>query len=316
MGHAQFVAGDWGTTHCRLFLCQADGEVLDTVTGAGAADARGRYENIFDDLQTPWRQRYGALPTILCGMVGSSIGWVQAPYVPCPALPGQIAANCVSPPDRCISIVPGLSCRNRFGAPDFLRGEETQIMGLLSNNLALCRGRHLLCLPGTHSKWVLMKEGVISEFLTAPTGEVFAVLQDHSVLVRDAPQAANSVGGDSFEQGLAEFNRFPQAQLLHRLFECRARRLSGELAPQAAAAFLSGLLIASDVAGALRALPQAIAGHTVHLIGSPELTALYARALEHHGYASARYEGAAAAIAGLVQVYRQLHNRMVIDAAH
>jgi 2-dehydro-3-deoxygalactonokinase len=308
MGQPQFVAGDWGTTHCRLFLCQGDGSVLDSVTGPGAADSRGRFETIFDGLQSPWRQRYGALPTILCGMVGSSIGWVQAPYVACPALPTQIAAACVSPPDDSISIVPGLSCRNRFGAPDFLRGEETQIMGALSKDAALCRGHRLLCLPGTHTKWVLLEDGAISEFLTAPTGEVFALLQEHSVLVRDAPQAATAPGGESFEQGLAEFNRFPQAQLLHRLFECRARRLSGELTPQAAAAFLSGLLIASDVAGALQALPHAVAGRSVQLIGSPQLNTLYASALERHGYASAQVEGAAASIAGLLQVY--------LNAAH
>jgi 2-dehydro-3-deoxygalactonokinase len=290
--------------------------VLDTVTGPGAADSRGRYETIFDGLRSPWRQRYGALPAILCGMVGSSIGWVQAPYVACPAVPRQIAEACVSPPDGSISIVPGLSCRNRFGAPDFLRGEETQILGALWGDPALCQGHHLLCLPGTHTKWVLLEDGVISQFLTAPTGEVFALLQEHSVLVRDAPQAAMAIGGESFEQGLAEFNRFPQAQLLHRLFECRARRLSGEFAPQAAAAFLSGLLIASDVAGALQALPHAIAGRTVQLIGSPQLTALYASALERHGYASAQLEGAAAAIAGLLQVYRQLHDKVVMDVAH
>ena len=316
MGQPQFVAGDWGTTHCRLFLCQADGSVLDTITGPGAADARGRFESIFDGLRAPWQQRYGALPTILCGMVGSSIGWVQAPYVACPALLKQIAEACVSPPDSNISIVPGLSCRNRFGAPDFLRGEETQIMGALLNDAALCRGHHLLCLPGTHTKWVVLQDGAISEFLTAPTGEMFALLRDHSVLVRDAAQAATTLGGESFEQGLAEFNRFPQAQLLHRLFECRARRLSGEFSSAAAAAFLSGLLIASDIAGALQALSPAMNGGSVQLIGAPELTSLYARALERHGCASAQFDGAAAAIGGLVQVYRQLHDEVVINAAH
>ncbi len=316
MGDPQFVAGDWGTTHCRLYLCRADGSVLDTITGPGAADSRGRFETIFDGLWAPWQQRYGALPAILCGMVGSSIGWVQAPYVACPARAGQIAEACVSPPGRSIRIVPGLSCRNRFGAPDFLRGEETQIMGALSSNAALRRGHHLLCLPGTHTKWVMLEDGAISEFLTAPTGELFALLQHHSVLVRDTPQAATTPGGESFEQGVAEFNRFPQAQLLHRLFECRSRRLSGELAPPAAAGFLSGLLIASDIAGALQALPHAVAGRSVQLIGSPELTSLYARALERHGYPSAQHPGAAAAIAGLVQVYRQLHDKVVMNAAH
>ena len=312
----EFVAGDWGTTHCRLFLCQADGGVIDSVTGPGAADSRGRFENIFESLRAPWRQRHGALPAILCGMVGSSMGWIQAPYLPCPTRPEQIADACVSPRDASVRIVPGLCCRNRFGAPDVLRGEETQIMGALLNDPALRRGHHLLCLPGTHTKWVLLQEGAITEFLTAATGELFALLRDHSVLVRDSPDAATAPDGESFAQGLAEFNRFPQAQLLHRLFECRARRLSGELAPQASAAFLSGLLIASDVAGALQAFRQLMPTRPVQLVGSPELTGLYASALTSQGYASVQIEGAVASIAGLLQTYRQLRDKAVMHAAH
>jgi 2-dehydro-3-deoxygalactonokinase len=315
MSEAGFIAGDWGTSHLRIFLCDDDGRVLDSGQGPGAADAGGRFASIFDSLLSPWQQRYGALPAVLCGMVGSSIGWLQAPYLPCPALPEKIAAACVSLRGGSVHIIPGLSCRNRFNAPDFMRGEETQILGALSIDPSLRRGHHLLCLPGTHTKWVLLADGAVGEFLTAPTGEIFALLRDHSVLLRDGTAAGPVSGGAAFEDGLAQFNQFPQAQLLHRLFECRARRLNGDLSGPASAAYLSGLLIASDISGALRLLLQAPGERTVHLVGAPDLTQLYSAGLVSHGYAASRIDGTAASLAGLVQVHRQLTRRLVAHAA-
>jgi len=315
MSDASFVAGDWGTSNLRLFLCDSYGLILDSSHGPGAVDAGGRFATIFDSLLSPWQQRHGPLPAVLCGMVGSSIGWHQAPYVPCPALPEAIAAASVSLRGGGVHIVPGVSCRNRFGAPDFMRGEETQILGALIIEPNLRRGRHLLCLPGTHTKWVLLADGAIGEFLSAPTGELFALLRNHSVLLRDQTEAGAVDGGVAFEEGLAQFNEFPRAQLLHRLFECRARRLNGDLSPQAAAAYLSGLLIASDISGALQLLSGANGVRTVHLVGSPHLTQLYATGLASHDCAASRLDGAAAALAGLALMHRQLTPRLVTNAA-
>jgi 2-dehydro-3-deoxygalactonokinase len=316
MAEASFVAGDWGTSHLRLYLCDGDGRTLERVDGPGAAEAGGQFANIYEQLSAPWQPRHRPLPAVLCGMVGSSIGWLQAPYVACPAIPEQIADACVTLRDGSVHIVPGLSCRNRLNAPDFMRGEETQILGVLNIDATLRRGQHLLCLPGTHTKWAVLNEGAVSEFLTAPTGEVFALLRDHSVLVRDQTEVEAVVGDAAFEQGLAQFNAFPRAQLLHRLFECRARRLSGELTPQATAGYLSGLLIASDISGALQLLAAAVSAQSVHLIGAPDLTQLYALGLARHHYTATRYEGAAASLAGLAHIHRQLTHRVMAHAAH
>jgi 2-dehydro-3-deoxygalactonokinase len=322
MSDAAFVAGDWGTSHLRLFLCDDVGHILERAAGPGAADAGGRFATVLTSLLAPWQHRHGPLPAVLCGMVGSSIGWLQAPYVRCPARPDQIASGCVSPREG-VQVVPGLSCRNRFNAPDFMRGEETQILGALSIDPALRRGRRLLCLPGTHTKWALLADGVVDEFLTAPTGELFALLLDHSVLLRGnaagdaadavaahaaAPDAA-AVDAAAFRQGVAQFGEYPQAQLLHRLFECRARRLDGELGAQASAAFLSGLLVASDISGALRLLAGKIDERSVHLIGSPQLTQRYAIGLAVLDCAATSIDGEAAALAGLVLLHRQLSLR-------
>jgi 2-dehydro-3-deoxygalactonokinase len=232
-------------------------------------------------------------------MVGSNIGWVQAPYAPCPATLAEIAAHSASLRDGRIRIVPGLSCRNRFEAPDFMRGEETQILGAQALTPGLRQGRQLLCLPGTHTKWALLGAGVVTEFLTAPTGEVFNLLSNHSVLVRERGEVTD----DAFRNGLEQFARFPRAQLLDRLFECRSRSLAGELASRDATAFLSGLLVASDIAGALETLGELPA---VHLIGSPNLTRLYAAGLRQRHCKSNAIDGSAASLAGLAQIRKQL----------
>jgi 2-dehydro-3-deoxygalactonokinase len=302
MGDASFVAGDWGTSHLRLFLCNAQGVALARSHGPGAAAVSGNFASVFDSLLTEWEQRHGVLPAVLCGMVGSSIGWMQAPYVPCPANPEQIADACVQLRSGGVHIVPGLSCRNRLNAPDFLRGEETQILGALNLVAALHQGRWLLCLPGTHTKWVVLEDGSVREFFTAPTGELFDLLRNHSVLVPNDKRLEPATDGEAFKEGLVQFNEFPQAQLLHRLFECRSRQLSGQLAPQKVTAFLSGLLIASDVSGALQLLSSMIAAGNVYLIGSPQLTQLYAAALTFYGCDSSRVDGVAASLAGLAHV--------------
>src|SRR5581483_9532622 len=236
MEGARFIAGDWGTTHLRLSLCDGEGVALESRNGPGAAEAAGRFASIFASLTADWDARYGKLPAVLCGMVGSSLGWLQAPYVPCPARPEQIAAACLGIEDEPrsagrgmgaprIHVVPGLSCRNRFGAPDVLRGEETQLLGALTLVEELRTGPQLACLPGTHTKWVMLQDGQVRDFFTAPTGELFAVLRDHSVLVR---QSRETFATEAFEEGLASVAEQPTTQLLHRLFECRSRPLSNE----------------------------------------------------------------------------------------
>src|SRR6266702_4995880 len=305
MGNNRFIAGDWGTSHLRLFLCDDTGAVLESASGPGAADSGGQFATVFDSLLAKWTPDPQGLLAVLCGMVGSSIGWIQAPYLACPARPEDIATSCATLREGRIRIIPGLSCRNRFDAPDFMRGEETQILGAMELKPALRQGRRLLCLPGTHTKWVMLEDGAVIEFLTAPTGELFTLLRDRSVLVRE-PGSAADPSTPAFKLGLAQVDRFPQAQILHRLFECRSRSLDGELAPHEAASFLSGLLIASDIAGALDVFANSLVVHAVHLIGSPQLMELYAAGLALQRYETSSTDGGFAAVAGLLQVRRQL----------
>ena len=303
MAHAAFIAGDWGTSQLRLYLCDAANNVLASRTGRGAAAARGEHEQDLDSGIAEWDNSCGQLPVVLCGMIGSSIGWVQAPYLPAPADPKSLAAACVSLRDGRVRIVPGVSCRNRTAAPDVMRGEETQILGAMGLHPRLRKGEHLVCLPGTHTKWVVVRDGAIVEFLTAPTGEVFELLSKHSVLVRDGSEE-RAINETAFEAALARVQSQPGLELLHRIFEVRSRRLLSELPPEDAASYMSGLLIGSDVAGAARLFAAESRDKPVYLIAAPGLVRAYASAMRTFGLTPETVDGGSASLAGLGEIFK------------
>lgn len=301
MSAAAFIAGDWGTSNLRLRLCAADGATLDSREGPGAADSRGRFAEVFDGLTAAWRER-APLPAILCGMAGSTFGWVEAPYLLCPEDVDNVAGS-LARARADVSIVPGLRCSNPLGAPDVLRGEETQLLGALALHPALAQGRHLVCMPGTHTKWVALHDGTVLEFLTVPTGEIFRLLCDHSVLVRDRDTAVTHQAAE-FERGLIEAGKHPEVPTLHRLFQSRSLRLDKQLSAAGAASWTSGLLIGTDCAGALPLFADT--EPAVHIVATNALADLYATALTRLGRPSVRVAGDDAVFAGLTRIHAAL----------
>jgi 2-dehydro-3-deoxygalactonokinase len=304
-----YIAGDWGTSNLRLALCSGDGRVLELRKGPGAAESRGKFPETLDALASDWRRAHGELPTLLCGMVGSAFGWREAPYLACPAHTQELAETLLSPRAQ-VHIVPGMKCTNPLGAPDVMRGEETQLLGVTGGTLApgIEAGRQLVCMPGTHTKWVWMYDGVVQEFLTVPTGELFALLSDHSVIVRDRTTPVVHQAAE-FERGLAEARRHPEVPVLHKMFQARTLRLDRQLPPEGAASWMSGLLVGTDVAGALQLLDAARGDAPVIIVGTAELTRAYATALGALGRASRVVDGGAAAFSGLGYLYRELDGR-------
>jgi 2-dehydro-3-deoxygalactonokinase len=301
-----YIAGDWGTSNLRLALCDPAGQVLELRKGPGAADARGKFAETFDALSSDWRAAHGELPALLCGMVGSTFGWREATYLACPAQTSELADALVSPRAN-VHIVPGMKCTNPLGAPDVMRGEESQLLGATCGSLApgLDAGKQLVCMPGTHTKWVSLYDGVVQEFLTVPTGELFALLSDHSVIVRDRTTPVVHHAAE-FERGLAEARRHPEIPVLHKMFQARTLRLDRQLSPEGAASWMSGLLVGTDVAGAVQLFDDADPAAPVHLIGTAELAQAYASALAAFGRTAAVLDGGAAAFAGLGYLYREI----------
>jgi 2-dehydro-3-deoxygalactonokinase len=235
-------------------------------------------------------------------MVGSAFGWLEVPYLPCPEDLHELADSVARIRDG-VHVVPGMRCTNPLGAPDVMRGEETQLMGALCRGQLADTGHQLVCLPGTHTKWVSVSAGVVQEFVTAPTGELFALLCDHSVLVRDKTTVVTHSPQD-FERGLAEAARHPGA-LVHQVFQARSLRLDRQLSAEGAASWTSGLLIGADVGGALEMFGSHDIGRPVLVIGAPRLTESYAVALARRGRRAVQVDGALSALAGLAYIFRE-----------
>jgi 2-dehydro-3-deoxygalactonokinase len=301
MTAAAFIAVDWGTSNARFALCDRQGHSLEMREAPGAAQARGRFAEVFDDTTAAWRGNHGELPAWMSGMVGSAFGWVEAPYLPCPEDLHELADSAVPIRDG-LHVVPGMRCTNPLGAPDVMRGEETQLLGALCMGQLTGAGRQLACMPGTHTKWVSVSGGVVQEFLTAPTGEIFGMLCEHSVLVRDKTTPITHVTAD-FERGLAEAARHPGA-FLHQVFQARSLRLDKQLSAEGAASWTSGLLIGADVGGALAMFGIGDSA-PVLIIGAPRLTESYAVALARRGRGALQLDGAQAALAGLGHIFQE-----------
>ena len=290
------LACDWGTTNLRAWTLEASGAVVtqkDLPLGVSTL-APGEAARRFEDEVRPALGAAG-LPAILCGMVGSNLGWALAPYADCPAGFADLARSAIEVAPR-VRIIPGLRSQGLTAAPDVMRGEETQVLGWLAQHPQYQRGRHLVCHPGTHAKWVVVEDGRIVRFVTSMTGELFAVLSKHSVLKSDAPATDTA----AFAAGLAAAG--DGGALAARLFTTRSRVAGGDAAPESSPSYLSGLLIGAEVAGLADLMDRQ--GAPVILLGDAKLCAHYRRALEARNIPSETFDGEGAAIAGLLALHR------------
>ncbi len=298
MTKADWIAVDWGTSRLRAWAMTAAG----AVSGAAASDAgmgglnRDGFEPALLALVAAWLQPGRVTTVVACGMVGSRQGWVEARYLTSPCLPldaGQMALAPAQDPRIRVQIVPGI-CQVR--PADVMRGEETQIAGYLSASPDF---DGVLCLPGTHTKWVRVSAGEVVSFQTFMTGEMFAVLSDHSVL----RHSLNAPGWDdaAFPAAVSEALSYPE-RLAARLFSLRAESLIAGLAAPAARARLSGYLIGAELAGAR---PYWL-GQRVAVIGAGGLARLYGMALAAQGVAVDVADGDAMTLAGLVAAHSRI----------
>lgn len=285
------IGFDWGTSTLRVYRLGDGGAILERreaplgISKVQDGDFAGACVRTAGDWLHP------AETIVLAGMIGSRQGWREAPYAACPADAASIAAASIAidlPGGARGRIVPGVMGRDGDGVPDVMRGEETQILGLLP---VLGDGPATVCLPGTHSKWVSVKGGRILGFRTFFTGEIFDLIGNHSMLARvftgDGP-----VEEGVFEAGLRR--SAAEGGLLHHIFGVRASILAGDLAAAAGRSFLSGLLIGHELRGAAPAGP-------VHLVGGEALAGRYARALDLFGIGSVMH-GEAVTARGLWEI--------------
>jgi 2-dehydro-3-deoxygalactonokinase len=297
---AALIGVDWGSSSFRAYLMSARGEVLDeTASGDGIASVTtGAYPATLKRLIGRWLDANPSAPVIASGMVGSRHGWREAPYVKCPAGPRDVAERLVmvDADGRRVFLAPGLST-DEAGAPDVMRGEETEIFGLAD------LGAGLVVLPGSHSKWARIEGERVAVFKTFVTGELFAALRDHTVAGAFAKAAPAKAPGEAFalgvERGAAAASGKAKSGLLGLLFGARVLPLMGALAEDDAGEYLSGLLIGAEIGEARRLYPA----EEPHVAGAETLVQRYLAAFAALSV-GARAAPARAAARGLFRIAR------------
>ncbi len=298
-----FIAVDWGTSSFRAALVAPNGEVLDELSTPRGILGFKPDEFVPYLVATCARlTAAGGKMFLLSGMIGSKNGLLEVPYCPCPATASDIAAALgwvdTYKADLNIAIVPGV----RDGFDDVMRGEETQVLGAAT---VLGVQDATMVLPGTHSKWVQLKDDAIVKFNTFMTGEFYAMLAQHSILAKSLPELSDKpavLDATAFLQGIdcAQTSSQSGQGLLGNAFSTRVKSLFNELQPAQAASYLSGLVIGDELS-AMRLQ----AGSQVIVIGSVTLCERYTLALVHLGVRT-RPMGNQAAWAGLHSIYTQI----------
>ena len=295
----RFIVSDWGTTRFRGYLVENE-TILDRVASDEGVSALrpGQHKDVFLRQCGRWLDAEPDAPVLLVGMVGSREGWAVAPYATCPADAAEIARAMI-PVDlgngRQAHIVPGLFCEPAPGAADVMRGEETLVLGAGVDT-------GLVCLPGTHPKWVLMQGGRIARFATYMTGEMYALLREHSMIGRPATEPGDPAG---FELGLDAAMRNSggdegsRVGLLHLLFGARAAVVSGRMGTGLLGPYLSGLLTGDEINGALSQFRRPA---SVTIVADSPRADLYVQALNRRAIATAVKAPQEALLAGLARL--------------
>jgi 2-dehydro-3-deoxygalactonokinase len=290
------IAVDWGTSNFRAFRLNAEGTVV-----ARCSSPQGILRVAESHFEEALRAEVGVWLTegekhiLLCGMIGSRQGWVEASYLPCPVGIAELADAVVAVPFSGAEVrwVPGVRGPDAAGVPELIRGEETAAVGMLD----ACAGTGLVCFPGTHSKWIQLSERKIVSFITCMTGEIYSALRNCTILERTMT-TNTAIDQTAFYDGV---NRSADpGGLLHDLFGVRTLTLTGKLREDVSASYLSGLLIGHEVRSVMPGAGR------VHLVGAAQLTSVYAQAIEICGGRSTVEDEDAAAL-GLAAIGRRLH---------
>jgi 2-dehydro-3-deoxygalactonokinase len=288
------VAVDWGTSSLRAARLSADGAALEersSVRGILTVPAGG-FPAVLQETCGDWLADDRTL-CLVSGMAGSRQGWREAPYCACPAGFAELSQRLAWIEPGRIALVPGLSCEER-GVPDVIRGEEVQVFGAMA---LLGQQDGVFVLPGTHSKWVRVRDGRVQSFATFMSGEFYALLRQHSILARTLPAEEPALEEEAFTRGVLHAQ--DAGSLLRSAFSARTLALFDRMGAPALASYLSGLVIGEELRARDMDAPQVV------LIGSPALTSRYALALRTVG-CGARSLGSEATWHGLASLARTL----------
>jgi 2-dehydro-3-deoxygalactonokinase len=297
-GRRYSILFDWGTTNLRAYLIDDNGGMVDCYAAKLGVKhvSRAEYPSIIRQVAGEWVKRYAVSTILLAGMVGGNLGWRDVPMVQSPAGADEIAAG-MFPVDLMgmppVKIVPGVFCKPAQGLPGMMRGEEVQVLGAI----AIARvNSGYLCLPGTHTKWVEVRDGNILNIVTSMTGEMFDLILSSSVLADALKGWDRQIDASAFRDGLMIARSGLGA--LQCIFTTRVQQVIGEEQDlDRRASRLSGMLIGSEV---LSMLTSGFCGvkEPLFIVGETTLAGLYAEAVRSFGRSATTIDATKSFIAG------------------
>lgn len=236
------------------------------------------------------------LTVIACGMVGARQGWAEAPYVSVPAAP-PVNSRLTHAPTKNdkmhVLIVPGMSQNE---PSDVMRGEETIVAGFLGGTPDF---DGVLCLTGTHTKWVHVASGQMKRFRTYISGELFSLLSRNSSLSHSI--ALSGWDDGEFLAAVSCALAKPE-NLTQFLFGIRAESLLRGVAPEIARTRLSGLLVGTEISS----VAPVIKGNKVVVIGEGMMASAYVAGLAARGFTPEKFAPEPLVIAGLAAAHSAL----------
>lgn len=299
--YSNWIAVDWGTTNIRAWAIDEDGNIsasANSEKGMGKINLQD-YENVLLELTGTWLNPSCITEIVISGMAGAKTGWKESPYIEAPCSPlstsGAVSPN-VQDHRICVSILPGI--KTTKPNYDVIRGEEIQIAGFLENHPNF---EGVICLPGTHTKWVHVENGLIVSFMTYISGEFYDLLANKSTLATCVNSKAEFSGSEIAEfKSSVETGMQKSSELLNQIFGIRASSLLNDLSLEMASARLSGLIIGSELAAS-----KAIwLGRRIVIIGESKLTELYTLSLAMQGLIPETFDVSNATVTGLKEFKR------------
>ncbi len=296
---------DWGTSSLRIWLVDREGTVLSKrrcgkgMKRAAEIGFERVLENELECLDAPPQA-----PAVICGMAGARGGWLETGYQDVKAPLSDVIHSSVRSHSgrRNIHILPGIA-RIDANRPDIMRGEETILLGL--GALGLLSEVRLVCIPGTHAKWIRIEAARILDFKTHMTGELFGAIACHTILSQSICTGSSPMGPretDAFRLGIKTAWREPTG-LTHHLFNIRANAVLFDADPGILAATLSGLLIGSEIFAELGDRTDTL---SMTLLASGNLANLYLMAMQTRGIDCVVVDAERAALVGLSRAAAEL----------
>lgn len=306
---------DWGSTNFRAFLI-SDGLIADRRVAngqgvlqlhselLGSTDRHEFYSAILKTHLGDWLIQNAASTVFMCGAIGSREGWVNTGYIEAPANLEKLTQNLrfLTPAESGslgganLCILPGLAISQNNGRHDMMRSEEIKSLGALYH-LNLDDG--IFCIPGTHCKWVTIRNREVIDFHSVMTGEIYNIMQNSGSLAPLFSEEPTDSDIESFDRGLALASE--NQDLLADIWQVRSHKLWGGNSPLHLQSYFSGILIGHELrqAKSLIKSPQ-----SVILLSDPGIRQdFYKRAIENAGWGISHIvENEAAACTGMRQL--------------